>query len=129
MNEPQATQPSHAGHEANVIGSRAILMFGAALALVTVVTLLLISGLFHLFDRQEAKTDPGPSLLAKTRQPPPAPRLQISPIKDLQTIRAAEEDLLYGYGWVDRHHGVARIPISRAIDLLIERGLPAHPQE
>jgi hypothetical protein len=104
-------------------------MFGAALAVVTIVILLLMSGLFRLFDRQEARTDPGPSLLANTRQPPPAPRLQISPMKDLQAIQAAEEEILQGYGWVDRDSGVVRIPISRAIDLSIERDLPAHIKE
>ncbi|MCE7981251.1 MAG: hypothetical protein DYG89_08685 [Caldilinea sp. CFX5] len=31
---------------------------------------------------------------------------------------------LAGYGWVDQPAGVARIPVSRAISLLAERGLP-----
>jgi hypothetical protein len=43
-------------------------------------------------------------------------------------MRAAEDKILNGYGWVDREHGVARIPIDRAIDLLAQRGLPARPQ-
>ena len=129
MNEPQTANPSDTGHEANAIGSRAVLTFGAALALVTVLILLLMGGLFRLFDRQQAKADPQPPRLAHTRQPPPEPRLQISPNKDLQTMRAEEERILNSYGWVDRANGVVRIPVSRAIDLLIERDLPVHIKE
>ena len=129
MNEPQPANPSDTGHEANVIRSRAVLTFGAALALATVLILLVMGGLFRLFERQQAKADPQPPRLAHTRQPPPAPRLQISPNQDLKTMRAEEARILNSYGWVDRANGVVRIPLSRAIDLLIERGLPAHTKE
>ena len=129
MNEPQPANPSDTGHEANVIRSRAVLVFGVVLALVTVIVLLLMGGLFRLLDRQQAKADPQPPRLANTRQPPPAPRLQITPNKDLKTMRAEEERILSSYGWVDRANGVVRIPVSRAIDLLIERDLPAHIKE
>jgi len=129
MNEPQATEPVHASYEANRVGSRPIFIFGAVLVVITAIILLAMGGLFWRFSRQAAKTDPRPPLLANTRQPPPAPRLQISPIQDLQTIQAAEAEILSGYGWVDRANGVVRIPISRALDLLIERGLPARIKE
>ena len=59
---------------------------------------------------------------------PPMPRLQSAPITDLKDMRAAEDQILSGYGWVDQQHGVVRIPIDRAIDLLAQRGLPARPQ-
>ena len=39
-------------------------------------------------------------------------------------MRAREDAVLTTYGWVDRNTGVARIPIERAMDLLVERGLP-----
>lgn len=129
MNEQQATQPSHAKHEANVVESRFVLLFGLVLAMTTVVILLLMGGLFRLLEQQEAKTDPRPPPLAETRQPPPEPRLQITPVEDLQAIQAAEAAILNGYGWVDRTNGVVHIPIRRALDLLIERGLPAPTKE
>jgi hypothetical protein len=129
MNEPQAAEPLHRGYEANRVNSRSIFVFGVVLAGTTIVILLLMGSLFRRFDRQAAKSDPRPPLLATTRQPPPEPRLQISPIKDLQRIQAEEEQILSAYGWVDRADGVVRIPISRAIDLLIERGLPTRNKE
>ncbi len=58
------------------------------------------------------------------RQLPPGPRLQIAPAKDLDDVRAAEDSVLYNYGWVVRDAGVVRIPIERAIELVVQRGLP-----
>ena len=39
-----------------------------------------------------------------------------------------EEKTLYSYGWVDEKAGTVRIPIERAMDLLVQRGLPVRPQ-
>lgn len=123
MTEPQATPSSQTGHEDNVVTSKFVLMFGAVLAAVTLVILLLMVGLFRTFERREARSDPAPPLLAITRQPPPAPRLQVTPIQDLQAMQASADAMLQAYAWVDRNSGIVRIPIERAIDLLIERGL------
>jgi hypothetical protein len=54
----------------------------------------------------------------------PSPRLQLTPRHDLATMRQREESLLHGYGWVDRNKGTVRIPIDRAMELLVQRGLP-----
>jgi hypothetical protein len=39
-----------------------------------------------------------------------------------------QEDELNSYGWVDQSAGVAHIPIDRAMDLIVEHGLPVLPQ-
>ena len=129
MNEQQAAEPSHAGYEANSVRGQSVFMFGAMLAIVTVVILLLIGGWFRMLEKQAAKSDPPPSLLANMRQPPPTPRLQVTPIQDLQALQATEEAILNEYAWVDRNSGVVRIPIDRAIDLLIEQGLSPRAEE
>ena len=41
--------------------------------------------------------------------------------------RASETQALSGYAWQDRNAGTVRIPIDRAKDLLLERGLPTRP--
>lgn len=38
-------------------------------------------------------------------------------------ITAAQKDMLNSYGWVDEANGIAHIPISQAMDLLLEQGL------
>ena len=55
----------------------------------------------------------------------PAPRLENLRSEELQEVRGREELLLNTYGWVDQKTGIVRIPVERAIDLLVERGLPA----
>ena len=52
--------------------------------------------------------------------PPPSARTQ-APLAEL---RAAEDAVLYSYGWVDRAAGIVRIPIDRAMEVLVQRGLP-----
>jgi hypothetical protein len=54
----------------------------------------------------------------------PSPHLQLSPPTDLAAFRAQEERALTNYGWLDRSNGVVRIPIERAMELLVQRGLP-----
>lgn len=52
---------------------------------------------------------------------PPAPRLQNAPRKDLAQLRAEEQAVLDGTGWVDRSAGIAHVPIERAMAMLAER--------
>ncbi len=55
---------------------------------------------------------------------PPLPRLQVSPPADLQAFRAREEAELSSYGWINKTAGVVRVPIARAMELVLEKGLP-----
>jgi len=43
---------------------------------------------------------------------------------DIWRLRANEDAVLNSYGWADRRAGTVRVPIDRAMDLLVERGLP-----
>jgi hypothetical protein len=52
------------------------------------------------------------------------PHLQLSPAEDLEQFRAREEAELNTYGWIDRTAGVVRVPIERAMELVLQRGLP-----
>lgn len=54
----------------------------------------------------------------------PAPRLQATPQRDLAEFEARMTRELTHYGWIDREAGIVRLPIDRAMALLVERGLP-----
>jgi hypothetical protein len=41
----------------------------------------------------------------------------------------AKEQELTSYGWINEKAGAVRIPIDRAIDLLISRGVPVRPPD
>ncbi|HYJ46126.1 MAG TPA: hypothetical protein VEV81_05885 [Pyrinomonadaceae bacterium] len=107
------------------VHARAILWVGIAIIVSAVIIHSAVWVLFDLFNAREAHKGKPPATLVNTkRQPPPAPRLQTDAPADLQEMRARETAALESYGWVDRQKGVVHIPVERAIDLLVERGLP-----
>ena len=90
------------------------------LALAFVAMALLARGLRS----DAARRDPPPPPLEHPLVPPPPPLLQTSLQRELARLRAAEEERLRGWGWVDRARGIARIPLERAEELALEQGLP-----
>lgn len=58
----------------------------------------------------------------------PAPQLEIDERTQLNKVRLYEENTLSSYDYVDQNAGTVRIPIDRAMDLLVQRGLPARNQ-
>ena len=57
-------------------------------------------------------------------------RAQTSIAGNWEAIDAETRRNLDSYGWVDRAHGVLRVPIGRAVELVTQEGLPAragHP--
>jgi hypothetical protein len=60
----------------------------------------------------------------------PTPRLQTdNGDQDTTDLHAREDLLLDHYSWVDRQQGKVRIPIARAMELLVQHGLPVAPAE
>jgi hypothetical protein len=102
--EPEGTRP-----RATLVGA---LLFLASLALV----LVLVHGVWRWFHRLEPGRVPGnaPAQLAAS---PVAPWL--NPGDDLAEIRRREDEHLSTYAWIDPHGGLVRIPIARAMDLLV----------
>jgi hypothetical protein len=114
-------------HEHGGINVRAIGIFVVGLILLTVASTFVLNNLFRYFEmRENANQSPPTGSDIVAPKLPPEPRLQDNAVQDLQQMRAAEDQLLNSYGWVDQRKGVVRIPINRAIDLLAQRGLPGH---
>ena len=67
---------------------------------------------------------PPPLAGARENPAPPAPRLEVSPAKDLAALRERENAVLNSYAWVDRAKGVAEVPVDRAIEIAATKGLP-----
>jgi hypothetical protein len=100
-----------------VTGTGLVVLFG---------TLLTVFVMWFFFD-----------LLKKTR-PEPAPRaelapeysllrqpvLQVQPRGDLASLRAYEDRILNGYTWADQQRRTVILPIERAMDEVVKRGIP-----
>jgi hypothetical protein len=114
-------------HEESDVNIRAIFGFGAALIVVAVVVHIAIWGLYRFFDSRASQPVAAtyPLAVGQGDRRPPEPQLQTQPREDLAALRAREEQALTTYGVVDRNAGVYRIPIDRAIELTLQRGLPA----
>jgi hypothetical protein len=52
----------------------------------------------------------------------PQPGLQTAPDQDLANALQSERSALSRYSWIDRGRGVARIPIEKAVEIVIARG-------
>lgn len=120
-------QNNHRGYETTDANARSLALSGVGLFAIIAVSLALMYGALKFFERQHEKTAIPPHVLADTLQIPPAPRLQITPERDLQAFLAAEDSVLHSYGWTAREAGIVRIPIDSAMTLLLKRGLPARP--
>lgn len=84
-------------------------------------------GTFWFFERGAATRDQATQrypLAVGQVKTPPLPHLQTQPFKDLYLLRQHEADQLGSYGWVDKNAGIVRLPIDRAMALVLEHGLP-----
>ncbi len=118
----------HLDRELNL---KAIVGFAVGLVVVTAVSAALMWGLSVLLRGMEEAKDPPPPALAAAAEAyqPPEPRLQTDPELELVELRAREQSVLDGYGWVDRDGGIARVPIDRAIEMITgEPAAPADPK-
>jgi hypothetical protein len=140
--DPHATGGSHptpnVGHEQDDVDIKALISFTVGMFVVIAVVSVLMWGLMKVFQNQAAKNDPPQSPLARPAVEMPAStvgdpvfgrgegvQLLTSEPTVLRQVRESEAEALNTYGWVDEKTGVARIPISEAKKLLLERGLPA----
>lgn len=94
--------------------------FAVALLLMCIATFAVVFALFRYFEGKYGGVLPRAtqSMALDARHLPPSPQLEVTETADLAAQRAAEQRILSTYGWVDREHGVVRIPIERAIELL-----------
>ena len=126
---PLAAHPSASEGFDRELAIRKIVDVGLATAGISLAAFLVIVVLYRGLAKQEAALDPAPSPIPEANAPPvrPEPHLQETPELDLAALRRAQQAELEGYAWVDRGAGLARIPIERALELTLERGLAPLP--
>lgn len=120
--------PAGAGHEHTDANVAVIVRFGIWLLVSAVVVHIGMWLLFALFveQREEAAvTQPFPVAIGQEPRLPSGARLQQFPANEVYEFRLKEQQLLEGYRWLDRAGGRVQIPISEAMRLAVERGLPS----
>jgi hypothetical protein len=87
--------------------------------------------MYWFLARQETKAQ-APAATVIREQPavraPAFPKLVTSEPTVLAEYRRQEDELLDGYGWVEKDRGIARMPIAAAVRIVGQRGaLPSFP--
>jgi hypothetical protein len=122
---PQGHQSNvDAAHEQKDADVISLFMVAGLLLLVLVLCLLTCWAVLHFFNRERHAEQGRPRTSGTQVAAFPPPRLLVHPGSERKKLETAERRQLESYGWVDRPAGVARIPVTRAMQLLVERGLP-----
>ncbi|PYJ70280.1 MAG: hypothetical protein DME76_06100 [Verrucomicrobia bacterium] len=107
-------------HERKDVDVPSLFIIAFFLALSCVVIFIVVTGMMRYFKAHEPAVTAGQPNIPVTRVLEfPPPRLLVRPGASLAELRAAEESDLNS-----RASGIARVPVDRAIQLLLQRGLP-----
>jgi hypothetical protein len=123
--------PPGAKHEHTDIDPTVGYKFASWLAVAMLISVGIVYGSFRLFERQESAAGTLAQkypLAVGVRKDPPTPNLQNQPFMDIYMLRQGETEKLTSYGWVDKDGGVTRIPIDRAMEVMLQRGFPARAE-
>ena len=105
--------------------------FALWLAVAMLMSFAIVYGTFILFDREARQVNEAAvryPLAAGAARPQPTPALQTQPFKDVYLLRHEETQRLDSYGWVDKEGGITRIPIDRAMEVMLQRGYPVRAE-
>jgi hypothetical protein len=135
------TPAGQGGYERQDLQASSILYFLLAIVVGTAICIVALRGLFVYLDHREKASQPPVNPLvtnvpADTRHIAPRypqsafpnPKLEEDERGQLNGIIINEENELYSYGWVDEKAGTVHIPIDRAMELIVQRGLPVRSQ-
>lgn len=142
--ENQGGSGHEAGFEREDLGARGVFSFMIGLAVVGVVIYFIIIGLYSFLDKYERSRMATASPLVTTNgamarvvtqeymeqrfKDNGVPMLEVNERGQFRDFLMKQENQLNSYGWVDEEAGVAHIPIERAMQLIVQRGLPVYSQ-
>jgi hypothetical protein len=121
------TNPS-VRYEERDFNSRAVLLSLAGLGLAVLLAMLLLWPINVYLSTRAAASRSSNATSQNTvpkSLPPRSEGSQFSPQLDMRMLRSEADTVLNSYGWVDQQAGIARIPIERAMRLLVEQSASA----
>jgi hypothetical protein len=127
-------------HERGDIDIFQITAFGIGLFISCVVVVFAMWAMFNFLSKREDAASPKSPMAKERMQLPPEPRVQgigigvidgktkpEPPRVELKQLRDDEDAILGDYALLDPAKGIARIPITLAIDLVAKKGLASKP--
>jgi hypothetical protein len=131
---------AHGSFEGQDLSPRGVMYFFAGLIALLAVIYAIAFGMYRFLDAynhaNQATLSPMVAPEADTRtvtdrdtQTFPEPRLEKNERTELREFIEDQDRKLVTYNWADKDKGIVQIPIDRAMDLIVQRGLPVRPQE
>ena len=119
MNDYDTPKSGSGGsHETRDVNVRRIALIVAALLVTCAISMVATEFYLRLLTAGRQASAPA------APQGFPQPQLQQIPAADLKRLQTKFHRELTTYGWIDRNRGIVRIPVERAMELLVQRGLP-----
>ncbi len=125
MSNPSNHQHQERDYEDKDIPLKPILVALFLTAIFTAVVFFAIRFMMAKFEHQTAQLDQPSSKFATERLLPPAPLLQVDEKRTWDEQQVLNAKQLHDYGWVDKSAGIVQVPIERAMQMVVEKGLPA----
>jgi len=130
---------AHGSYEHQDLRPRVFIYFFVALIVSLGVLYVIVFGMYRFLDSynhaDQATMSPMVAAEADTRTVTdadtkafPEPRLEKSERNELREFIENQDRKLATYNWVDKNKGIVQIPVDRAMDLIVQRGLPVRPQ-
>jgi hypothetical protein len=113
------------GHELADVHFGRIMIIGLGLLGVMVLGLVYSEFVEALFSETTAQPGaPAEVFVDVTNENlPPLPRVEPDPHANLIALRRTEDSVLTTYAWVSKDSGLVSIPIERAMELVLEKGI------
>ena len=100
-----------------------LIWLGVGLVIVAVISGVVVFFMLRGFVQWGDRTAGPAPVMEAAPQTMPGPKLLARPERERSRVRAAEDERLKAYGWIDQAGGVAHIPIERALEIAAQRGV------
>ncbi|MDZ4803639.1 MAG: hypothetical protein SGI90_02095 [Candidatus Eisenbacteria bacterium] len=126
---PASRESLSAGHEVSEVHPKPIITFLVGIILFSALSFVIVVVLFKFLagDASRKSARPSPMIAAGATRQAPEPRLQTDAWGDWDAYKMNQDRLLEHYSWVDKESLIVRLPIGRAMEIVLERGLPQRP--
>lgn len=121
---------SSLGYEPENLNTRPMLMVGLVLILTCVLSVVVGLCFFDALEAWKVRSDETVSGVNAVRVLPSSEVLQKNPAEDIAVLRSREAIYTERYGWAEGGKTHARIPVERAMEIMVESGrLPVRKNE
>lgn len=119
------TNSASEGYEKRDAQVKPLWISAAVLAVIMIFSIIAMKLMVDFFNAQNEAEKQSAFYVRDDRWQAPEIQLEVHPSVLYENFKAEQDALMNEYAWIDKDAKIVRIPVSRAIELTAERGLPA----